>query len=699
MSLNWPRHIEEALKLPLQVTWRKVKRKVHNRLKRDVGRLHAQFLGTEITDAGFLQSLNDHYVDAQGFIDYLAVRREPKFFLNFTQRQDFVDAIHELCPEAKPHTIATADQACDHILDLLGSGPTHLGEQIDWHVDFKTGHYFAPQLYYADIRPAPYPGGYDIKVPWELSRCQHFAWLGQAYWFTEDEKYAQEFVDQVLDWIEQNPPQFGVNWACTMDVAIRVVNWLWGYHFFKDSPSLGNDFLLTFFKSLLVHGRHIWRNLENQGDFTGNHYLSDLLGLVYLGILCPEFKEAQRWREFGLQELEKEMFKQVYPDGVDFEASTSYHRLVTEMFLSAVLLARLNGHVFSQPFMARLEKMVEFVMYITKPDGTAPLIGDNDNGRLHRLKVWEPPEREWVDFRYLLAIGAVLFEREDFAQAAGDQWEEAIWLLEWDAVEFKQSVENRNLPPPKLRSCGFEDAGVYIMQDSDLYVAVEAGPVGQNGKGGHSHNDTLSFEFYGKGQLWFLDPGMPVYTADYKKRNDFRSTKLHNTIMVDGMEQNHLDPHTPFRIEESIAPETVSWMIESKFSAFEAIYGGYRRLSDPVIQKRYIQLESVPFRFLMRDEITAKSKHSYLMNFQLGPKVKIHQDSELSVLLSPLSDHRGLKIHFHLLHGSVQTPVLKAKEGQIALGYGLCFPAPVLRLTWESVGAIIWEMEVLEVNV
>jgi hypothetical protein len=363
------------------------------------------------------------------FLDHLTIREEPLFFLEPTCRHEFVDAMCEVCPEAESLIIAAADRVCDHVFDLLGSGPTHLGEQIDWHVDFKTGHRFDPDKYYADVRPAPYPGGYDIKVPWELSRCQHFAWLGQAYWFTEDEKYAQEFVDQILDWIEKNPPQFGVSWACTMDVAIRAVNWLWGYYFFKDSPSLDDDFLLAFFKSLLGHGRHIFSNLENQGDFTGNHYLSNLVGLIYLGILCPEFKEARRWREFGLRELEKEMFKQVYPDGVDFEASTSYHRLVTEMFLSAVILARLNGHEFSQPFMERLEKMVEFVMYITKPDGTVPLIGDNDNGRLHRLKVWDPPEREWVDFRYLLAIGTVLFEREDFALAAGDQWVEAICLL------------------------------------------------------------------------------------------------------------------------------------------------------------------------------------------------------------------------------------------------------------------------------
>ena len=36
----------------------------------------------------------------------------------------------------------------------------------------------------------------DVKVPWELSRCQHFPLLGQAYWLTGDERYAREYVDR-----------------------------------------------------------------------------------------------------------------------------------------------------------------------------------------------------------------------------------------------------------------------------------------------------------------------------------------------------------------------------------------------------------------------------------------------------------------------------------------------------------------------
>lgn len=442
---RWQRYrhyLDLILNLSPQVTWQRGQHKVKKRLKRDVGRLHTRLLGTEISNADLQQALEHRFPTIQTFLDHLAVRQEPCFFLEPGRRQKFVSAVRACCPATESITIAAADRVCDHIFDLLGSGPTHLGDRIDWHIDFKTGHRFDPQKYYADVRPAPYPGGYDIKVPWELSRCQYFIWLGQAYWFTNDEKYAQEFVSQITDWVEKNPPKLGVNWTCTMDVAIRAVNWLWGYHFFKDSPALTDEFLLAFFKSLLAHGRHIMNNLEWSEEITSNHYLANLAGLIYLGFLLPEFKEAQSWQGFGLQELEKEMFKQVYPDGVNFEASVSYHRLAVELFLSPALLAQLNGHIFSTPFMRRLERMLEFVLYVTKPDGTAPLIGDNDNGRIHRLQVWKEPEREWTDCRYLLAIGAALFKRDDFARAAGNQWEEAIWLFGPAATYYLTNQRN-----------------------------------------------------------------------------------------------------------------------------------------------------------------------------------------------------------------------------------------------------------------
>ena len=662
--------------LPPHITWRKARRKMGNRLKRDVGRLRARLLGTDISDADFLRALNSRFPVIQAFLAHLAARKEPRFFLDSSRRHESVMAIRACCPDAEAFTVAAADQVCGHVFDLLGSGPTYLGERIDWHVDFKTGHRWDPRQYYADVRPASYPVGYDIKVPWELSRCQHFAWLGEAYWFTSDEKYAREFVAQVSDWIEQNPPQLGVNWACTMDVAIRAANWLWGYYFFKDSPSLTDEFRLTFFKSLLAHGRHIMNNLEWSETLTSNHYLSDIVGLVYLGILLPEFREAWRWREFGLQELEKEMFKQVYSDGVDFEASVSYHRLVAELFLSAVSLARLNGHTFSDTFMSRLEKMLEFVMDYIKPDGTVPLIGDADNGRLHRLNTWADSEREWIDHRYLLAIGAVLFERTDFAQAAGDQWEEAFWLLGEQAIVFKEQFDKKDLPPPRLASRAFPHGGIYVMRCDDSYMIIDAGPNGQNGYGGHAHNDTLSFELFTHGRSFLVDSGAYIYTGDPEWRNKFRSTSYHNTVVVDGAEINDIDPKQLFLLGTEDKPKVNRWKSLQEYDFLDAEHNGYERLPDPVIHRRQIYFNKQEGYWIIRDLLEGCAGHKVDLYYHFDAGIDLAVDEDLAIrttvsnganlLLKPLNSE-GLRVEI--------------VEGWVSKSYGIKEEAKVVKFS------------------
>jgi hypothetical protein len=367
------------------------------------------------------------------------------FLLDFRSREKplfFIDGINRELPKEiltrSEEGVKDADEICAHNFDLLGSGKTKLGEEIDWHLDFKNGERWNPRVFYTDTVIVK-GNGSDIKVPWELSRFQHLPTLGKAYWFTGDEKHAREFVDEIKDWMERNPPQYGVNWTNTMEVAIRAVNWIWGYYFFKDSQEVTDEFLLKSFKSLFIHGKHIMENLERSWrGINANHYLSDIVGLVYLGVMFPEFKEARKWREFGIKELVNGMKKQVYHDGVDFEGSISYHRLVAELFLSTTLLCLKNGITFPEWYMNRLERMVEFVMYYTKPDGTAPQIGDNDDGRLHILSNYGNWSR--LDHRYLLSIGAVLFKRGDFKAAAGEFHEEAFWLVGAEGLNIYKAI-------------------------------------------------------------------------------------------------------------------------------------------------------------------------------------------------------------------------------------------------------------------
>lgn len=394
--------------------------------KRKTGRYVIWFFPVKLSDKVFLKTIG--YNSSDEFLN----RKLPPFFFNPNDKDRIVEILKKEYPKSIEQTINDADEICEHIFDLLGSGKTELGKEIDWHLDFKSGFRWNPREYY--LWPEKYIDCYlkkgiyaDVNVPWKLSRCQHFVTLGKTSWYIRDEKYAGEFVNQIERWISQNSVGFGVNWASIMDVAIRALNWIWGYYFFCNSKTLTKEFKIKFFKSLFLHGRHIINNLEWGWLIRSNHYLLDIAGLIYLGIFFQDTKEGEKWLEFGIKELIKEMKKQVYPDGVDYECSISYFRLVAELFLSSTLLCLKNGITFPSWYMNRLEQMIEFVLYYTKPDGTAPQIGDNDDGRLHILADYGNWNR--LDHRYLLSIGAVLFKRRDFKEGAGEFHEEAFWLL------------------------------------------------------------------------------------------------------------------------------------------------------------------------------------------------------------------------------------------------------------------------------
>ena len=106
-------------------------------------------------------------------------------------------------------------------------------------------------------------------------------------------------------------------------------SWIWSHC----------DRLLRLFQQ---HGDYIRNNLEFSYIATSNHYLSDVVGLLWLGLMLPDYCDAESWRDFGLRQVLREMKKQVLADGADFESSTGYHRFVLELFLYSFLLCHAN---------------------------------------------------------------------------------------------------------------------------------------------------------------------------------------------------------------------------------------------------------------------------------------------------------------------------------------------------------------------
>jgi hypothetical protein len=557
-------------------------------------------------------------IDNKYFINF---KPNINFFFNSTDKQLLVEKVKQLNIEKQ--IINDADKICSHIFNLLGSGDIYLGKQLPWNKDFKT-NFVWKNKFYKDIKIVDLSNNADVKVPWELSRFQHLFTLGKSYWLTNDEKYAIEFKEEIEDWIEKNPVEMSVNWTCTMDVSIRAVNWIAAYFFFKDSPSIDKNFWIQFHKSLYLHGRFIIKNLENKGPHTGNHYLSNIVGLVWLGLYFGSFivddrsksNNPKKWLDYGLSELEKEMFVQNNPDGTNYEASTSYHRLVTELFLKTTVLCNKNNIYFTKDYMARLEKMCEFIMNIIKPNGLAPIIGDADDGRLLILSNYST----WIrnDFRHLLGIAGELFDRDDFRYYGRDYIEDTLWVYQ----NYKSNVEK----PEPLTSIAYRDGGYYILRNDRVYCCIRCGELSFRGDGVHSHNDQLSFELNVDGEDFIIDPGSYVYTADYKMRNLFRSTEMHNTVQVENFEQNDFEEYNLFYMKE----QTYSKNHEFNTNFFEGTHIGFKEKCN-IIHKRIVLLEGNSV--LIEDHLIGGTNKGAQITLILSPDVLVKLKENKVVLV------------------------------------------------------------------
>lgn len=495
--------------------------------------------------------------------------------------------VSHISEQEKSDLVSYADEICDHTFDLLGSGKVNLGKKIDWHTDFKSGRSW-PLVLPQDSFIIDPKDDSDIKVQWELSRHQHFIALGQSYVITGSEKYALEFKSQTLDWIESNPLGVGVNWLCSMDIGLRAVSWVWARGFFKESPSLDEEFWGRFFSVLKAHGDYVEKNIEDWGGIRNNHYLSNGTALAILGLACPDLPGSELWERRGREILEECADVQILNDGVDYEMSTSYHRLVIEFLLTPAILARKVERGFSDEFWDKLEKTFEFVQAYTKPDGDIALFGDADNGRCQILST--ETRINLNDHRYLLAMAAALFKRPDFAISAGSFREEGVWLLGKKYLERFNEALDAGEQKSGIRGTAFKEGGFYQMASDRIWAFADFGPRGIPGATGvHGHNDATSFELAVDGVSAIVDSGTYMYSGDPKAHFKSKSTAAHNVVIVDNQEMS-TTPFDLWVIGDEAKAEVTEWTVREDAVILEGLHHGYERIENPVLVKRRFQL-------------------------------------------------------------------------------------------------------------
>lgn len=305
--------------------------------------------------------------------------------------------------------------------------------------------------------------------------------LVKAWKDTGEDTYLLKTEEMIIGWIKSNPKGQKPAWS-SYTTALRIVNWITYYGYVCDSIS--EEFRENLLSS--IHSQYVYLSSHLEKDILGNHYFEDLKSLVLASLFFNDSKVFTK----ALNEFKHECAEEILDDGMHFEFSPMYHKIIFEGMLKIAVALRNCGKKdgFIEGY---LQPMLNVAYSFEYGLDRVPLFNDGGNNVAKSLDA------------------LVLASNSCF------------------------SLKPKNLSI--LKSSGFCIFDKTI-DNKKWKLILDAGNPGPRYNPGHAHCDALSYELFCDGKPIIVNCG--TYDYQCKERSFFRSTKAHNTVMINGMEQS-----------------------------------------------------------------------------------------------------------------------------------------------------------------
>ncbi len=370
----------------------------------------------------------------------------------------------------------TPDEICRHLIM-----EQQLPRKIDWHCN---------------------PIGY---LEWNHAFNRHgwLAVLAEAAIDSGKRQYAREVDRLMASWMDQNPEPVGHNggldpaWE-TLSTSCRI-GWAWPHilHLAQKSDEIRDRTLIDISKMMHAHAEHLLRYWGHC-----NWFVSESNAILTCAACYPEFSRATHWLDTAMERLERELRAQVFADGAQFELSPGYHMMCADLFHLARVRAEHAGRSFSPEYIRRLDGMFDYVLGITRPDGTYAVPND---------------------------AGCALQRGSGKLVEVGRMYKRPDWL--WAGTA---GAEGR--PPRNVGTIHYADAGHVVMRSGweadDRWAFFDIAEMGA----AHQHEDKLHVDLYAYKTPFLIDPGISSYQHD-PVVDFFHQSRSHNTIDIDGRGQ------------------------------------------------------------------------------------------------------------------------------------------------------------------
>ena len=397
-----------------------------------------------------------------------------------------------------------------------------------------------------------------------LNRGSPLGVLADACYHTGSLLWAKRFRDVFYDWIDENPkpeimsgPDYPT-WR-TLDTAARL-SWLISrFAEVTAAQNVDDELWANYLYSIWEHVDY----LKND-DFSAGNWLSTVTSAVtYAAQQFPVFQDRKIWLEYGKTGFERNVIRDIYPDGKEMEDAPGYICMAYKGMLTTLETLEQEGIQVDPEVRLRLSKVPDFLAAVTQPNGIMPFIGD-----------WGGCEP------YALPTAMQHFDRHD---------------IRYVLSKGKSGIA------PSASSVHFPHGGWTIMRSPYTERPYEHARhlVLKSSSGAHGHLDVLSITVYAFGRELLIDPGIRSYERSDVQR--YLQTSYHNTVCIDSRNQ----PRAPGKTDK--------WFSNPALDYVSGIFTGY-----PNVSHRRSILFVRPDYWLVRDHITGSGDHTYDQNWHFA---------------------------------------------------------------------------------
>jgi uncharacterized heparinase superfamily protein len=317
-----------------------------------------------------------------------------------------------------------------------------------------------------------------------------------------DEKAASRVMDFIVEWDDLYPLDItGARRSAWHPyvLSIRIESWIRIYSRLQDHGINSDDARIMHIpRGVERMTRVLLRNLEK--GTMANHLLRNIKALVFAGLFLDTPAGAQA-RRLGLKLLEQELKEQILQDGCHFERSPMYHVSVLNDVLDMAEAITLASSTVPAALASAAVSMTAFLEHMRHPDGEIPYFNDSTTS-------------------FFLRTNEVL--QRGHALCSEMDW-----------------VTDTEVPSADVKRKADRESGLLTAGSARSWLVFDAGNVGPDYQPGHTHCDTLSFEWSLDGKRFITDTGVFHYRESEERRYS-RSTSAHNTVEINGEEQSEI---------------------------------------------------------------------------------------------------------------------------------------------------------------